>query len=128
MKYIKTPFVDAYTKEENIQNGRMNPYSNMDIHWIENRKSQSFIWGTVPDGTKVTFGEELSESNFVKEVSDKIKNSGIYKATQERIAEIENDSDRDSFSEELENVKNRKDLKELLSKLDDKYPEEEDED
>ena len=124
MKYIKTPFVDAYTKEERIQNGRMNPYSNMDIHWIENRKPQSFIWGTVPDRTKVTSGEELSESNFMEEVSDKVKNSGIYKATQERIAEIEDDSDRDSFSEELENVKNRKDLKELLSKLDDKYPEE----
>jgi len=125
MKYIKTPFVDAYTKSETIRNGRVNPYEDsMDIHWIVNKGSGSCIYGTVPDNTKIKFGQELSEDEFKNEVKDVIQSSGKYKSLENDISLVEDSDKKSEFESELSNIEHQEDFQNLSSKVKKELPEE----
>lgn len=127
MRYIKTPFVDVYTKETKITNGRTNPYKEeMKVLWIKNTNDAT-IYGTVPDGVSIDVGEELSEDDFEKELKETIKSSGKYQSLKDDIEEHVSSDVRNDFLEELENVKDQDDFKTLKSKVDPYLPDDDEE-
>jgi hypothetical protein len=97
----------------------------MEVLWNNNHYPQSMIYGSVSDNTDINVGEVLDKEEFDTQLQEVIHSSGHYKSIESKIEQVKDTSKKEEFKTELNNVKDRYDLKELSQKVDNELPDDE---